>query len=507
MAIDILMNIFYANSTNHLALQLSKALLVSLCLTTLSGCEPVDVNMNPKTMAWALLACLVVVIGQFVLIGVLLARHPRLRRLLRHWGLAEPQLAKTRHQLYSEIARHEATEELLRETQEYLQGIINSLPSILIGITTEGYVTHWNAAAEKATGLTADEALGVHIKQIYPTLPVDMTVIERVIETDVPFKREMVQEGQGAQATFTDITVCPLPSRELAGAVILADDVTLRVRLENMMIQNEKMMSLGEMAAGLAHEINNPLAGILNNVQNITRRTSSRLPANEHTAKEVGVNLSQIETYLQKRQILEFVGNIGEAGERAAHIVKNMLEFSRSSNTQYHTPTDPVTLVEQSLELATNTFELRTSQGIELPRIEREYEPDLPLVSCSPSEIQQVILNLLRNAAQAFKMEDYGPPLNPVITIRLSREQQYACIEIQDNGPGMPESVKRHIFEPFFTTKAVGQGTGLGLSVSYFIITEHHHGTIEVDSQPGRGTTFMIKLPVEGSVTTDGSRR
>lgn len=464
----------------------------------LSGCAPIDVTMDARSLAWLLLLCLAIITAQFIVTIVLLARHPRLRRYLLLWGSKSPQQPiKTRHQFYREIARHEATEELLRETQAYLQCIIDSMPSVLVGITPEGYITHWNSAAEKATGLASHKALGSHINQIYPTLPVDMHTVGRVIEEGTPYTRENVQNGQGNHSSFTDMTICPLKSSEISGAVILADDVTQRVRLENMMIQNEKMMSLGELAAGLAHEINNPLAGILNNVQNILRRISSQLPANQAAADEAGLKLEQIEQYLEKREIPLFAQSVKEAGERAAHIVTNMLEFSHSSNSPMHTATDPVALIEHSVELAANTFELRTSEGVEIPHIEREYEPNLPLVVCSPSEIQQVILNLLRNAAQAFQMDDYGPPLHPTIILRLSQQKGYLCIEVGDNGPGMPESVAKHIFEPFFTTKDVGQGTGLGLSVSYFIITEHHHGTIEVDSQPGKGTTFIIKLPLK----------
>src|SRR5690606_6785878 len=109
------------------------------------------------------------------------------------------------------------------------------------------------------------------------------------------------------------------------------------------------------------------------------------------------------------------------------------------------------------------------------------------------------ILNLLRNAAQAFASDDYGAPPDPKITLRAYVSSKTVTMEIEDNGPGMKEEVRRHIFEPFFTTKEVGKGTGLGLSVSYFIVTEHHAGTIEVDSVPGKGTRFTIRLPLAQS--------
>src|SRR5690606_542213 len=116
-----------------------------------------------------------------------------------------------------------------------------------------------------------------------------------------------------------------------------------------------------------------------------------------------------------------------------------------------------------------------------------------------PPEIQQVIRNLLRNARQALASDlenNTEPSFKPMITLRAYADAEYATIEVEDNGPGMSEDVKSHIFEPFYTTKEVGKGTGLGLSVSYFIITEHHKGKIEVDSTPGKGTRFIIRLPL-----------
>ncbi len=467
--------------------------------------------MDARSLAWTVLVLAAIIFIQFTLIALLLARHPRMRRHLVRWGLIEPQrLAKTRHQLYREIARHEATEELLRETQEYLQCVINSIPSVLIGITSDGYVTHWNSAAEKASGLSADEVLGAHIDQAYPGLPVDMESITRAMKTGAPDTRKNIRIGEGIEGTFIDVTICPLLSDEISGAVVLADDVTLRVRFENMMIQNEKMTSLGELAAGLAHEISNPLAGILNNVQNILRRISGDLDANRQLAESLGVDLIGTLEYLKKRQIPEFAENIREAGERATHIVRNMLEFSHSNGYLEQRETDLVQLVKHSLELAINTFETRTHSDREQPIIEQHFAPDLPSIICSPSEVQQVILNLLSNAVQSFQKGDYAPPSHPKIALSLWRDMQQLCIEISDNGPGMSEEVAKHVFEPFFTTKGIGQGTGLGLSVSHFIITEHHQGTITVNTQPGHGTRFLIRLPInrpQGKFKGGDSRR
>ena len=132
-------------------------------------------------------------------------------------------------------------------------------------------------------------------------------------------------------------------------------------------------------------------------------------------------------------------------------------------------------------------------------RGDKEYEKNLPMVPCEASKIQQVMLNILRNGAQAMESHDAGNDYTPCFNIRLTTEKDAGMmrIEIQDNGPGMTEKTRKKIFEPFYTTKAVGEGTGLGLSVSYFIIVENHGGTMDVVSSPGKGAKFIIRLPLK----------
>ena len=271
-------------------------------------------------------------------------------------------------------------------------------------------------------------------------------------------------------------------------------DITYIKKMEEVMVQSEKMLSVGGLAAGMAHGSDNPLAGMIQTADLMSRRlTDVDMPANRTAAEAAGVSMHSVREYMAQRDVPEMLSAIKESGGRAARIVNNMLSFSRKPDVEmvdHHLPE----LVEKVLELAGTDFSLKKQFDFRNIRIVREFAPDLPPVSCEAGKIQQVLLNLLKNGAQAMQ-EDTGRK-EPCFIIRLAEETGLLRIEIEDNGPGMEAEVRKRIFEPFFTTKTVGSGTGLGLSVSYFIITETHGGTMDVRSEPGRGTTFIIRLPL-----------
>jgi signal transduction histidine kinase len=259
-------------------------------------------------------------------------------------------------------------------------------------------------------------------------------------------------------------------------------------------IQTEKIMSLGGLAAGIAHEINNPLGIISQSAQNIERRMQPTLPANARVAEELGLDLELLQAYVKRREIDGFLGAVREAVARASRIVGNMLQFSRRPEAKL-APASLAALVDDAIELAANDYDLKKGYDFRNVAIERDYDPQLPEVPVVRVEIEQVVLNLLKNAAHA--MCDNGPDRKPVIRIQLRREGDYAIVTVEDNGTGMQESVRRRVFEPFFTTKPPNMGTGLGMSVSFTIITKNHRGWMSVESEPGRGARFVVKLPLE----------
>ncbi|MEZ4527514.1 MAG: PocR ligand-binding domain-containing protein [Desulfobacterales bacterium] len=392
-----------------------------------------------------------------------------------------------------------------------LAGIIRYMPSMLAGIDSMGRVILWNRESEKITGIPAAVAKGRVLHDMLPFPPDNRERIQTMIRENKACRLERMAWNRADQKCFSDVIVYPLSSDNAEVTVIRIDDITERVRMEEMIIQSEKMISVGGLAAGMAHEINNPLGGILQSVQNIQRRISPVLPVNSDTAKACGTDLDTIRNYLEQRHIFQFLEGIRKSGERAARIVDNMLHFSRGSGSRM-SPVNLAELVDKTVDLASHDYDLAKKYDFRNIEVIREIDPQLPEVVCMATEIEQVVLNLLRNAAQAmFPLQPFQREesvcVPPRIILRLYRQEDSAIMEVEDCGPGMDENTQRRVFEPFFTTKPAECGTGLGLSISYFIITNNHKGTMRVESEPGKGTKFIVSLPLRQEDTSAAERR
>ena len=386
------------------------------------------------------------------------------------------------------------TAEQLDATRAYLKNVFDSMPSTLVAVDANGRISMWNKGAAEETGLSADT---VHSKPFFEVLPdfsTRMHELEEAIDTGIPARIDRHITHREGTPRFFEIVIYPLGTNGSRGAVIRIDDITRRVKMDQFMVQTEKMMTVGGLAAGMAHEINNPLSGVLQSSQNIYRRLSPDLPANQKTADDLGLDIATINEYLDQRGILGFLDGIRGAAERASRIVADMLAFSHRSNAEF-SPVSINELLDTVVRIAASDYDLKKTYDFRKITIAREYDPDLPFVACDRIEIEQVLLNLIKNAAHA--LADQKDSTTQLITLRTIDEGDWARIEVEDNGPGMDEKIRHRVFEPFFTTKPIGLGTGLGLSVSYFIITEQHNGTFAVDSVLGEGSKFIIRLPYE----------
>lgn len=411
-------------------------------------------------------------------------------------GLAE-ETRHTNRKLELEVQVRSKIEKKLTGFQNYLNSIIDSMPSALIALDEQLYVTQWNQEASALSGTRLDEALNQPIFLAFEPLKPFLPQLKQTVEQHTVAKIERVTWLKDDEPKHYALTFYPLMGGAGRGVVIRIDDITQRLSLEEMMVQSEKMLSVGGLAAGMAHEINNPLGAILHNVQNIRRRLSPDLPKNLEQAEQIGIALETVNKYLQAREVPQLLDGIQQAGARAAKIVTHMLSFSRRSTRQM-APCDLPALIDQAVEIAGNDFDLAIGFDFKGQAIIRQFDPALGPVPGTANELEQVLLNLLKNAAQAIhQREDDREPGRIILRTKLN--PPWAEIQVEDNGVGMSENVRKRTFEPFFTTKEIGQGTGLGLSVSYFIITNNHKGQMEVQSTLGQGTCFTLRLPLAGT--------
>jgi two-component system NtrC family sensor kinase len=254
--------------------------------------------------------------------------------------------------------------------------------------------------------------------------------------------------------------VVPISSTDRSTVVLLFDDQTERRRLQDQLIQSEKMSAIGQLIAGIAHDLNNPLASVVGFADYLTE-VPSVPPA-----------------------LREPLSVIQEEAERASNIVKNLLSFARKQEHQRR-PTPLKPLLDATFLLLRNQLMAHRVDAV------LEVEPDLPVPDIDPNQIQQVFVNLINNAAQAIAST--GRP--GTVVVRARRWLDGVAIDVVDDGPGMTEGLAAQVFEPFFTTKPEGEGTGLGLSISQGIVREHG-GRIMLATEEGRGSTFTVQLPL-----------
>ncbi|HET6836404.1 MAG TPA: ATP-binding protein, partial [Gemmatimonadales bacterium] len=285
-------------------------------------------------------------------------------------------------------------------------------------------------------------------------------------EWSADLQRALDQQGAGREVELRTgertyaVTAVPISSTDHSAVILLFDDQTERRRLQDQLIQSEKMSAIGQLIAGIAHDLNNPLASVVGFADFLTEVPN--VPSS----------------------IREPLAVVRDEAERASSIVRNLLGFARKQDHQRR-PTALKPLLDATFVLLRNQL---MAQRVEA---QIEIEPDLPMPDVDPNQIQQVFVNLINNAAQAIAST--GRPGS--IVVRARRWLDGVAIDIIDDGPGMSEVLAAQVFEPFFTTKAEGEGTGLGLSISQGIVKEHG-GRIMLSSEEGHGSTFTVQLPL-----------
>ncbi|HYX30695.1 MAG TPA: ATP-binding protein [Pyrinomonadaceae bacterium] len=364
--------------------------------------------------------------------------------------------------LYQEQQQHAAELELLKEFNE---SIVESINVGLMAVDLGGRITRLNSALEEIVTADREDVVGKNVEELFAEDFAD-TLHQvlgehgwRLIQTRNIYKLHTATRA--GRALVLNIAIAPLwaDSQEQTGALVVFEDVTERLRLEDQLQQQEKLSSIGLLAAGVAHEVNTPLTG----VSSYTQMLLNMFPQND-----------------PKHALLE---KVRRQADRATDIVNNLLNFSRTGSAAEFTSLDIHRVLDDTLQL----LEPQLRRGhIE---IIREYDNELPPVLGNSVKLQQVFTNLILNARDSIANGN-----GRIVLATHNGEEDSLTVEVADNGVGIdPEDVAK-IYDPFFTTKGVGRGTGLGLAVTYGIVQEHS-GHISVDSTPGHGTTFRITLP------------
>ncbi len=340
--------------------------------------------------------------------------------------------------------------------KDFSENIVESLNVGVLAIDLQGTVEAWNTRMEQLIGVARNDAVGRPLSELLPP-ELGQEIAARADQEQITgiYKHRLVHEGR---SVVINVSITPLvgKSAERIGRLLLFDDVTQRDRMEEQMTQTEKLTSLGLLAAGVAHEVNTPLAVISNYIQMLAKQMPEGDP--RHT----------------------IIDKIVKQTFRASEIVNNLLNFSRTGPGEL-ADVDLNRVVEETLSLVAHPLKASQIQVV------KQLTQGIPPVRGSANKLQQVFLNLFLNARDAM-------PQGGMLEVRSAAHNGSVEIEVADTGNGITRENIHKIFDPFFTTKTIGRGTGLGLSVSYGIIKEHA-GKIDVRSTPGRGTSFHVEFP------------
>lgn len=412
-----------------------------------------------------------------------------------------------------DVTQRKLMEDALRKARDEKEIIFSAISSILIGVSSGGLVTEWNKTASAILGIPRETALGGTFEDLPLScdIPKIMQGIRTCLESrravrldDLAFTRPDGKEG------LLGLSLSPIeqPGADPDGVLILGADITERRLMERQLAQAQKLESIGQLAAGIAHEINTPIQYVGDNTRFLrdafqeilhlmdqalalvntleTGQSSSTALAASFCEAAIKADLDYL-----REEIPKATDQTVEGVERVAKIVRALKEFSHPGNRE-HTAVDINKALESTIVVSRNEWKYVADLVTDL-------DPALPTVHCDPGELNQVFLNLLVNAAHAITdVVSKGQGERGRITVSTHGDGPWVEVRIQDTGTGIPEEIRPRIFDPFFTTKEVGRGTGQGLAICYSVIVKKLGGRLDFETEVGKGTTFIVRLPASG---------
>jgi PAS domain S-box-containing protein len=394
-------------------------------------------------------------------------------------------------------------------TSSEAESLLAAISAVLVGVDSRGLVARWNRMAETVFGIPAEGAIGrpffecgiawdwTRVRKAI----LDCVVSDRPVEVD-----EVVCRRADRDDVVLALTFSPTPEGPAGGLqfILLATDISQRRIMEGQLRQSQKLESIGQLAAGIAHEINTPtqfIGGNIRFVRDSFEALASFIRAAQALAEGDRVpEAAELDTLRRAAKAADLDYLLGELPkaleeslegvERVARIVHAMKEFSHPGTAEM-VMVNLNRAVESTVTVARNEWKY-------VADVELRLDPALPVVPCHPGDINQVVLNLVVNAAHAIADTDrVRKGGKGYIEISTRTDGRWVEIRVADTGVGIPEGIRQRIFDPFFTTKEVGKGTGQGLFVCHKVVTEKHGGVITFESEVGVGTTFAVRLPLQ----------
>ncbi len=415
---------------------------------------------------------------------------------------------RMQHSLEQARLKAEAAVQARREIEKAnaeLAAIVECAGNAIISQDLAGNVLTWNRGAERIYGFSSAEMIGNSMAMLIPSGRVeeDLALMERVRNGEGTEHLETTRLTKSNGLIHILLTVSPIRDQQgnVIGAAHVAWDVTHLKQLERQIAHVQKLESIGQLAAGIAHEINTPIQYIGDNGKFLEEafrdlllyaeacgRRQAQLPVSSERDDPARDPLEEDLDYFRE-EIPKAIEHLLHGVEQVARIVGAMKEFSHPGPLE-KIPVDINRGIESTILVSRNEWKY-------IADVTTDFDPELPPVPCLAGDFNQVILNLIVNAAHAIAevRKDSDPKGSIHITTR--KYDGYAEIRVSDTGCGIPQAIQSKVFDPFFTTKPVGKGTGQGLALAHSVIVQKHKGRIRLESQPGRGTTFIIQLPLE----------
>jgi PAS domain S-box-containing protein len=421
------------------------------------------------------------------------------------------ELLKSNEELKHQIKKRKIAKRTIKEAHHEINHLISSLPTILVGLTRENEIIHWNAVAERVFQIPAAEVMGTTLDKCrieWDWQKIADGIIQSQTEgCNVRMDNINFRNAEGEER-YLGLTITPFngESNSILGVTIIGSDITDRIKFEAKLHQSHKMEAIGQLAAGIAHEINTPTQFVGDNTRFVQDAFGDLIQAcslyNEliETVKSGPVSAERIQDlekrfaeldieYLEEEVPLAIQQTL-KGVDRITNIVQAMKIFAHPGGIAKE-PVDINKEIEKTITITRNEWKY-------VARLITDFDATLPAVPCHRAEFNQVILNLIVNAAHAIEdLNGKNPPEKGTITISTGHDGNWAEIRISDTGVGIPEAVRHRIFDLFFTTKEPGRGTGQGLAIAHSVIVEKHNGTINLETKEGRGTAFILRLPID----------